>query len=76
MDFYGGAGVQHIALNTSDIVTAITNLKARGMDFLKIPDSYYKNLRKRLETSKIKVKEDLDQVGFFLTQTVKAAKAN
>ncbi|KAH8550256.1 4-hydroxyphenylpyruvate dioxygenase [Umbelopsis sp. PMI_123] len=64
VDFYGGAGVQHIALNTSDIITAITNLRARGCDFLSIPDSYYDTLRTRLserdKTAKIPVTEDLD----------------
>ncbi|KAJ8043271.1 4-hydroxyphenylpyruvate dioxygenase [Holothuria leucospilota] len=62
VDYYGGAGVQHIALNTKDIITAVTNLKARGMDFLKVPDTYYINLRKRLQTARIKVTEDLDKL--------------
>ncbi|XP_059607780.1 4-hydroxyphenylpyruvate dioxygenase [Phlebotomus argentipes] len=59
VDYYGGAGIQHIALNTDDIITAIRNLRARGMNFLTIPDSYYDILKKRLQTSKVKVKEDL-----------------
>lgn len=45
VDFYGGAGVQHIALRTDDIITAIQRMKARGCEFLTIPDSYYENLR-------------------------------
>lgn len=32
VDYYGGAGVQHIALNTDDIITAVTALRARGME--------------------------------------------
>ncbi|KAG8235646.1 hypothetical protein J437_LFUL013638 [Ladona fulva] len=60
VEYYGGAGVQHIALNTSDIIGAIKNLKARGMEFLKIPDTYYNALRKRLKTAKVKIQEDLD----------------
>ncbi|XP_022521482.2 4-hydroxyphenylpyruvate dioxygenase [Astyanax mexicanus] len=59
VDYNGGAGVQHIALNTSDIIKAIVNLKARGMEFLSAPDSYYDSLREKLKTAKIKVKEDL-----------------
>lgn len=59
VQYYGGAGVQHIALNTSDIIQSIKNLRARGMHFLTIPNSYYEMLRKRLAVSKIKVKEDL-----------------
>ncbi|CAO3651417.1 unnamed protein product [Cunninghamella echinulata] len=64
VDFYGGAGVQHIAINTPDIITSIQNLRARGCDFLTIPDKYYDNLRKALAThnpkSKRPVTEDLD----------------
>jgi len=60
VDYYGGSGVQHIALNTSDIITAVTNLRKRGAKFLTIPSSYYKNLRQRLVSSPIKVSEDLD----------------
>ncbi|CAJ0580869.1 unnamed protein product, partial [Mesorhabditis spiculigera] len=60
VDYYGGAGVQHIALNTSDIITAIRALRARGLEFLSIPDSYYNNLRERLKSSRTKVTEDMD----------------
>ncbi|XP_055372925.1 4-hydroxyphenylpyruvate dioxygenase [Condylostylus longicornis] len=59
VEYYGGAGVQHIALNTSDIITAIRNLKSRGMEFLSIPDTYYDLLRENLKLSKVVVKEDL-----------------
>ncbi|KAH0952080.1 hypothetical protein HN011_008624 [Eciton burchellii] len=60
VEYYGGAGVQHIALNTSDIITAITNLRARGMEFLNVPDSYYDMLKRRLATSDTKIVENLD----------------
>ncbi|KAI7813180.1 4-hydroxyphenylpyruvate dioxygenase [Triplophysa rosa] len=59
IDYNGGPGVQHIALNTSDIIQAIVNLRARGLEFLCAPDSYYDTLRQKLKTAKIKVKEDL-----------------
>jgi len=59
VDYNGGAGVQHIALNTQDIIGAIRNLRARGMEFLDTPDKNYTNLRERLKTASIKV-EDLD----------------
>ncbi|VDO78081.1 unnamed protein product, partial [Heligmosomoides polygyrus] len=62
VDYYGGAGVQHIALNTSNIITAIEALRARGVEFLTIPKSYYDNLRSRLSESKTKVSEDLDHL--------------
>lgn len=38
----------------------IVNLRARGMEFLAAPDTYYQDLRQKLKTAKIKVKEDLD----------------
>ncbi|KAI8994596.1 4-hydroxyphenylpyruvate dioxygenase [Pilobolus umbonatus] len=64
VDFYGGAGVQHIALNTPDIITAVTNMKNRGCDFLTIPSSYYEALRKVLKVHNLKsnnpIREDLD----------------
>lgn len=60
VDYYGGAGVQHIALNTQDIITAIKNLRSRGMEFLSVPDTYYENLRKRLKADKVEIIEDLD----------------
>lgn len=59
VDFYGGPGVQHVALFTDDIITSVSALKARGVDFLSVPNAYYENLEARLETSKIKVAEDL-----------------
>ena len=45
-----------------DIIKSIENLRARGMEFLNIPDSYYNLLRKRLANSKVKVAEDLDLI--------------
>lgn len=62
VDYYGGPGVQHIALKTDDIITAITNLRARGVAFLRVPDSYYELLKARIERSGIKVKEDLEVI--------------
>ncbi|TNN65004.1 4-hydroxyphenylpyruvate dioxygenase [Liparis tanakae] len=62
VDYNGGPGVQHIALNTSNIIQAVLNLRARGMEFLAAPDIYYSILRKNLKTAKIQVKEDLDRL--------------
>ncbi|XP_066594740.1 4-hydroxyphenylpyruvate dioxygenase [Prorops nasuta] len=60
VEYYGGSGVQHIALNTNDIIKAIENLRARGMQFLDVPDSYYSMLKKRLEASGVTVAEDMN----------------
>lgn len=62
VDYYGSAGVQHIALRTENIVHAISALRYRGMEFLDIPDTYYNELRKRLKLSKVKVTEDVDML--------------
>ncbi|XP_056140949.1 4-hydroxyphenylpyruvate dioxygenase [Lampris incognitus] len=62
VEYNGGAGVQHIALNTPDIIPSIVNLRARGVEFLSAPDTYYKSLREKLKTAKIQVKEDLDRL--------------
>jgi 4-hydroxyphenylpyruvate dioxygenase len=41
LEFYEGAGAQHIALTTRDIIATVAELQARGVQFLKTPDSYY-----------------------------------
>lgn len=62
VEFYGGAGVQHIALKTTDIVATICQLRERGVEFLEVPSSYYHNLRERLEHSTVNIEEDLKKV--------------
>ncbi|MBO0809388.1 MAG: VOC family protein, partial [Actinobacteria bacterium] len=44
LEFYGGPGVQHIALATSDIVAAVRAMRAAGVAFLPAPGSYYEAL--------------------------------
>jgi 4-hydroxyphenylpyruvate dioxygenase len=56
LDFYGGPGVQHMALATDDIVRTVTELKARGVEFLSTPTSYYEQLEGRVG----KIDEPLD----------------
>jgi 4-hydroxyphenylpyruvate dioxygenase len=60
VDYYGSGGVQHIALNTDDIIGAITKLKERGQEFLSIPDTYYDLLKKRLKADNFEIKEDME----------------
>jgi len=48
LDFYHGAGVQHIALATDDIITTVTTLRSRGIEFLSTPTSYYEELQGRV----------------------------
>jgi 4-hydroxyphenylpyruvate dioxygenase len=48
LDFYGGPGVQHMALATDDIVRTVTELRDRGVEFLSTPTSYYQQLQGRV----------------------------
>lgn len=49
-------------MKTTDILHAIKVMKARGCEFLKVPKTYYDNLRKSLEKSPVEIKEDLDTI--------------
>lgn len=61
VDYYGGAGVQHIAMRTDDIIASVKAMKARGIQFLdKIPNTYYDNLRAGLDKVSFKVEEEID----------------
>jgi 4-hydroxyphenylpyruvate dioxygenase len=64
VDFNGGAGIQHIALRTNDIITAVLNLRARGMEFIFVPDTYYDAMRQRLKVSlrKWELQEDFEKL--------------
>jgi len=55
IDFYNGAGVQHIALATDNIIETVTALKERGVEFLYVPESYYDTVLDRVG----KIDEDL-----------------
>ncbi len=48
LDFYRGPGVQHLALATDDIIETVSALRERGVDFLKVPTTYYDTLIERV----------------------------
>ena len=48
LDFYGGAGVQHIAVATDNIVETVSAMRDRGVEFLYVPDEYYDDLLERV----------------------------
>ena len=48
LDFYGGPGVQHVAIATNDIVQTVGELQRRGVEFLKVPSVYYDTLTERV----------------------------
>jgi 4-hydroxyphenylpyruvate dioxygenase len=56
LDFYEGEGTQHIAIATADIVTTVKALMARGVEFLKVPNSYYDDLFERVGA----IEEDIE----------------
>jgi 4-hydroxyphenylpyruvate dioxygenase len=55
LEFYDGPGVQHIAVATDDIIKTVTDLKSRGVEFLKVPSTYYDILPARVG----KIDEDI-----------------
>jgi 4-hydroxyphenylpyruvate dioxygenase len=48
IDFYEGQGVQHLALATDDIISTVKQLRARGVEFLSVPKSYYDEVLQRV----------------------------
>ncbi len=58
LDFYGGPGVQHLALATDDIIATVTALRDRGVEFLKAPTTYYQELQGRVG----KIDEPIDKL--------------
>ncbi|SNZ01084.1 4-hydroxyphenylpyruvate dioxygenase [Flagellimonas pacifica] len=55
LDFYEGEGVQHIAVATDDIISTVRQLKSRGVEFLRVPDTYYDAVTDRVG----KIDEDI-----------------
>ncbi|GAL81204.1 4-hydroxyphenylpyruvate dioxygenase [Algibacter lectus] len=61
LDFYEGAGVQHIAVATDDIIKTVSQLKANGVEFLSIPpEEYYRAVPGRLEAYSHELREDIE----------------
>jgi 4-hydroxyphenylpyruvate dioxygenase len=58
IDFYKGAGAQHIAMATRDIVSCVGRLRDRGVEFLSIPEEYYDEVPARIG----EIKEDIDDL--------------
>ncbi|MEA2193208.1 MAG: 4-hydroxyphenylpyruvate dioxygenase [Solirubrobacteraceae bacterium] len=65
LEFYGGPGVQHIAVSTTDIVATVSELAARGVRFLRTPDSYYEGVRERIGEIDESV-DDLRRLGILV----------
>jgi 4-hydroxyphenylpyruvate dioxygenase len=65
LEFYGGAGAQHIAVATRDIVRTVTELRERGIEFLTVPGTYYDDVPERIGEIKESL-EDLRRLGILV----------
>ena len=74
LDFYPGPGVQHIALATNDILHTVTRLSDQGVEFLRVPHTYYTELQTRVgkidepieELERLGILVDRDDEGYML----------
>ena len=74
LDFYGGPGVQHIAIATYDIIHTVGELRKRGVEFLEVPSSYYDDLLDRVgkidedikPLKELNILVDRDEEGYLL----------
>lgn len=74
VQYYQGAGCQHIAVATDDIVATIRQMRARGVEFLEVPDTYYEDLLNRVGNidedvailRELKILVDRDDEGYLL----------
>ena len=74
LEYYRGAGVQHVAIATNDIIETVTTLQSRGVEFLRVPSNYYDTLLDRVGTidesieplKKLGILVDRDDEGYLL----------
>jgi len=74
LDFYNGEGVQHVAIATNNIIETVNELQKRGVEFLKVPASYYETILERVGTidedlkplSELGILIDRDEEGYLL----------
>jgi 4-hydroxyphenylpyruvate dioxygenase len=74
LEFYRGPGVQHIAMATGDIVATVTKLRDQGVEFLRVPSTYYNDLEERCgkidepvgQLAELGILVDRDDEGYML----------
>jgi 4-hydroxyphenylpyruvate dioxygenase len=74
LEYYGGAGVQHIAMATDDIIATVTRLRQQGVEFLMVPTTYYDDLQARVgqidepvaKLAELGILVDRDDEGYML----------
>jgi 4-hydroxyphenylpyruvate dioxygenase len=82
LEFYGGPGVQHVAMTTANIVETVGALKERGVGFLDTPDTYYEDVGDRVgeidesyeDLRRLKILADRDDDGYLLQIFTKTAQ--
>lgn len=74
LEFYGGPGVQHVAIATDDIIATVRQMRARGVEFLSVPATYYETVLDRVGTideqiaplAELGILVDRDDEGYLL----------
>ncbi len=74
VEYYSGPGVQHIAMDTDDIIATVDKLTANGVEFLEVPQTYYDTLRDRVgdieeevaDLARLGILVDRDEYGYLL----------
>ena len=82
LEYYGGPGVQHVAMATDDIVGTVRELKERGVVFLATPDAYYDDVEERVgeisedwgDLRELRILADRDEEGYLLQIFTKTAQ--
>lgn len=82
LEYYGGPGVQHIAMATDDIVATVGALRARGVRFLDTPEAYYDEVTERVgeigedydDLRRLRILADRDEEGYLLQIFTKPAQ--
>jgi 4-hydroxyphenylpyruvate dioxygenase len=82
LEYYGGPGVQHIALASDDVVRTVEELQRRGVGFLNTPDSYYEDVAQRVgeiseewaDLRRLRILADRDEDGYLLQIFTKTAQ--
>jgi 4-hydroxyphenylpyruvate dioxygenase len=74
LEYYGGPGVQHIAMATGDILHTVSSLRRQGIEFLRVPNTYYQELERRVghidepmdQLAELGILVDRDDEGYML----------
>lgn len=62
LDYNGGPGVQHIAIEVDDITSTVENLRKRGVKFLTVPQTYYDIIFEKMKEFNVKIDSDIDKL--------------